>query len=216
MMTSMNARWGGVCGIIAALVLIPAYFAGIPDVPFHNLDASYIVNARSFVWWNAAPNVVFVLAVVPFLAVLWSRVRATGAQIVSSVAITGGTLWVGLASAGVCSEIAFTAASLRFPGTILDRDVLVVFLTMSSWLFSFGQVGLALLIVSTAICAWRFKTFPQWLTIFGTIAVVLVLLRWLLPFPAALVSPVWLFAAAVQTLVSTASPTRRSAGPLTA
>ena len=76
-MGSGTIRIGGLCGLGAAGVIIPAYLVGSPERPSDPSDAhTYFDSAASFVTANGTWPLLHILFTVLFLAILVSMLRS--------------------------------------------------------------------------------------------------------------------------------------------
>lgn len=200
-MNSVTARVGGLCGLVAALAVIPGYVVGIPDRPDTPAEAaSYHDAGSSFVTANGVLPMLHILLGLVFLGVLVAVLRrAAGPDPAVYVAIVGGTLWLVLVAVGIAAEVAYPAAIVRF-GDVTVTEFTQPLLAFSTWLYHYCQLGAAALIFATSTVIWRTGVLPKW-TAFGAILGVLALLRLWIPLPAALGTLAWVAAISLALLV---------------
>ncbi|MGF1472112.1 MAG: hypothetical protein ACFB50_10275 [Rubrobacteraceae bacterium] len=139
------------------------------------IDAvSFMLAAFFFVW---------------FLGILYGVLRnAEERSALSSVALAGGTVYIILSASGVAVENLVPAAMSRFPRFEQDPQLLFISLTLAGRLYLFSNVGMAILTSSASLLALRRGFLPLWLAWGGLVLALLLLLQFLLPFPA-----IWLF-----------------------
>jgi hypothetical protein len=89
---------------------------------------------------------------------------------------------VALIAAGFAAEVAYPAAVLRFPDLAEAGFLAPLMLSVATWLYHFCQVGNAVLMIGTAVVAFRSGAFPKWF-VYATIPfIVLALLHTWLPY----------------------------------
>jgi hypothetical protein len=88
---------------------------------------------------------------------------------------------------------------------------MLVSLTLSSWLYHFGQVGASALVLVTSLLALQKGVLPRWLALAGLLVALLTLLHFILPLVGALVGLAWV--AAVSVLMLTGSVDSTGGGP---
>lgn len=175
-MTAAATRIGGLCGIAAALVIIPAYVVGSPEAPKSCGDVqSYYDRASSFLLANGTLPLLHLLFGLVFLGALVALLRAAAGPATDVyVTLAGGAVVLALTAAGLAAEVAIPAAIVQF------NDVTVTaysrpFLALSFWLYHFSQIGSAAMIFATAVVVWRTAVLPRWtaaLAILGVLPLV--------------------------------------------
>lgn len=189
-MASAATRIGGLCGIAAALVIIPAYTVGSPEAPKTSSDAqSYYDSASSFITANgtwALPHLLFGLV---FLGALVALLRAAGPSVDVYVALAGGAVFLALTAAGLAAEVAVPAAIVQFDDVTVT-EFTQPFLALAFWLYHFSQIGSAALIFATAIVIWRTGALPKWTAVLAILGVPALLHTWI-GLPAAYTTIAW-------------------------
>jgi hypothetical protein len=141
---------GGIFGLLAVVVMIPAYLVGSPDLPGSPEEASGYFEAGigTFVFSNGVLPLFHVFFFIFFLGALYAVLRGAGddARGVGGVglptaALAGGIVFVGLEAVGFAVEILYPAALQRFGVFEPDAAFVLVSLTLSTWLYHFCQVG---------------------------------------------------------------------------
>src|ERR1044072_6156021 len=96
-------RWGGVCGLLFVLLMVPAYVVGTPDAPTATSGARevlgyYGASGGTFVLFNGTVPILSTFFFLWFLGVLYGVLRrAEGVDgVVSAVALAGGILFITL------------------------------------------------------------------------------------------------------------------------
>jgi hypothetical protein len=92
-------RLGGVSGLLAVVVMIPAYLIGYPDAPGSLLDAQTYFEAGSgrFVFSNGVLPLFHIFFFLLFLGVLYGMLRSAGGETrgigagLPAVALAGGS-----------------------------------------------------------------------------------------------------------------------------
>lgn len=189
-------RLGGVAGIVAALVMIPAYVAGSPEVPATTEEAAaYYEQAAVFIAANGWLPIVHLIGFMLLLGVLSSVLRAASPQnsALRTSAIGAGFVFITLTAAGLAAEVAFAAAALRFPDITSEGFLAPVLLTLATWLYHFCQVATAVLIFGTAVLSYTSGAFPRWFAYLSIPFIVLALLHTWLPYSywSAIAGVVW-------------------------
>ena len=142
-------RLGGIFGLLAVVVMIPAYLVGYPDAPGSPEEATSYFGAGigTFVFSNGVLPLFHVFFFILFLGVLYGVLRSAedGAQGggggLPAAALAGGIVFAALSAAGFAAEILYPAALQRFGAFEPDAAFVLVSLTLSSWLYHFCQVG---------------------------------------------------------------------------
>ena len=209
-------RLGGIFGLLAVVLMIPAYLVGHPDAPGSAQEASGYFEAGigTFVFSNGVLPLFHVFFFIFFLGVLYGVLRGAGddARGVGGVglpaaALAGGIVFVGLEAVGFAVEILYPAALQRFGVFEPDAAFVLVSLTLSSWLYHFCQVGASAMVLVTSLVALETGVLPRWLTLAGFVVALLTLLHFLLPLVAALVGLLWIAVVSVLMLTGSVEPT---------
>jgi hypothetical protein len=191
-MASAATKIGGLCGIAAALVIIPAYTVGSPEVPKTPADAqSYYDSASSFLTANGTLPLLHLLFGLVFLGALIALLRrAAGPGADVYVAPAGGAVFLALTAAGLAAEVAVPAAIVQFDDVAIT-EYTQPFLALSFWLYHFSQIGSAALIFATTIVVWRTGVLPKWTAVLAILGVLPLLHTWI-GLPAAYSTVVWI------------------------
>ena len=158
-------RLGGVAGLVAALALAPAYIVGTPDTPTTPEEAAaYYETAELFLTFNGVVPLLHSLSFLVFLGVLVALLRAAprAPQWAAFAAIGGGIMYVALCAAGFVAEITYPATVSRFPEAADASEWPLFMLIMSVWLYHFCQIGTAVLMIGTAVVAFKTDVLPSW------------------------------------------------------
>lgn len=198
-------RLGGVFGLLAVVVMIPAYLVGSPDAPGSPAEADSYFGAGSgtFVFSNGVLPLLHVFFFIFFLGVLYGLLRSAegGAQRglvgLSAAALAGGIVFVGLEATGFAAEIVYPATLLRFEGVEPNEQFVLASLTLASWLYHFCQVGASVMVLVTSLIALETGVLPRWLALAGFVVALLTLLHFLVPLLAAVVGLLWIAAVSV-------------------
>ena len=186
--TATIQRVGGVLGIVAVLVNIPAYLAGIPDFSSGSPSPA---DAGRFVLGNGLPlHVVVFLLFLPTLATVIRR--GTDNALFSTTVLGGGIFYAALSAVGIAVEISFQATQLRFPGAALDTGLFSYAKTMAGWLFMYSGMGTVAMVVGTCLATWYARIFPRWVIAAGVLVVLGLVLRWWYPLVGAMANPAWI------------------------
>ena len=154
-----------------------------------------------------------------FLGVLYGVLRSAGEGAqrgggLPAAALAGGIVFATLSAAGTTAEIVYPATVLCFGVLDLEAPFVLVSLTLSSWLYHFGQVGASAMVLVTSLVALETGVLPRWLALAGLVVALLTLLHFLVPLLAALVGLLWIAAVCVLMLTggvgSTGGPRRRT------
>jgi len=215
-----DVRLGGIFGLLAVVVMIPAYLVGHPDAPGSPQEASAYFGAGlgTFVFSNGVLPLFHVFFFIFFLGVLYGVLRGAGDDTrgggLPAAALAGGIVFVGLEAVGFAVEILYPAALQRFGVFEPDAAFVLVSLTLSSWLYHFCQVGASAMVLVTSLVALETGVLPRWLALVGLVVALLTLLHFLVPLLAALVGLLWIAAVSVLMLTggvgSTGGPRRRT------
>ncbi|HEY2206039.1 MAG TPA: hypothetical protein VGH99_16320 [Pseudonocardia sp.] len=187
-----STRIGGLCGLVAAVVVIPAYLVGTPESPRTPVEATRYYDSGSwFVTANGVLPLLHILFGLLFLGVLVAVLRAaSGPAGAVYVALAGGALYLGLGAAGFAAEVAVPATLLRF-GDVTVTGFSQPLLTLSVWLYHYSQVGAAAMIFASSVVIWRTGVLPKW-TAAGAVLGVLPLLHTWAGLSAAVGSLIWI------------------------
>lgn len=190
------ARLGGVCGLLFALLMVPAYVVGYPDAPTSTSSVEEVIayfseGPGAFVLANGVIPLFSAFFFVCFLGVLHGLLRRAEGGALSSAALAGGTLFITLSCAGYAAEILYPASLSRFEGFAADAQFAFASLVLSAWLYHFCQVGTAVLATATSLVALQSGVLPRWLALAGFIVALLALLHFLMPLLGALAGLVW-------------------------
>ena len=215
-----DVRLGGIFGLLAVVVMIPAYLVGHPDAPGSPQEASAYFGAGlgTFVFSNGVLPLFHVFFFIFFLGVLYGVLRGAGDDArgggLPAAALAGGIVFVGLEAVGFAVEILYPAALQRFGVFEPDAAFVLVSLTLSSWLYHFCQVGASAMVLVTSLVALETGVLPRWLALAGLVVALLTLLHFLVPLVAALVGLLWIAALSALMLSggvgSTGGPRRRT------
>ncbi len=191
-MDSAGTRIGGSSGVIAALVVIPAYLIGSPDAPSTPDEAiGYYASVSSFVTLNGSLPLLHLLFGLVFLGVLVSVLRAaSGPTGAVYTALAGGVIYLVLGGAGFAAEVAYPSALLRF-GAVAGPGIAQPFLALSVWMYHYSQIGGAVLILATSLAIWQTRVLPAWAAFAGVLGVLPLLHLWL-PLTAAFGTLIWI------------------------
>jgi hypothetical protein len=178
-MGSGTIRLGGLFGVVSAIVIIPAYLAGSPEVPNNPTDAhDYFDSAASFLTANGTLPLLHLLFGLLFLGVLISVLRsAAGPTGAVYVALIGGAVFIALTAAGLAAEVAVPAAIVRFDDVTVT-DYSQPFLGLAVWLYHYSHIGSAALIFATAYVTWRTGVLPKWSAALAVLGVLPLLHTW--------------------------------------
>src|ERR671915_2372523 len=101
-----TVRLGGILGLLAVVVMIPAYPVGYPDAPGSPEEASAYFGAGqgTFVFFNGVLPLFHVFFFILFLGVLYGVLRGAGDDDARGVRGVGG---VGLPAAALAGGIVF-------------------------------------------------------------------------------------------------------------
>lgn len=207
-MANTETKIGGVCGVLAAVAMIPAYVVGTPDQPRTPEEAAgYYESASWFVTANGALPMLHVLLGLVFLGVLVHVLRqAAGPSGAVYLALAGGGLFFALTSVGFAAEVAYPAAVVRF-GDLLLPELAQPLLALSVWSYHYAQVGAAAMIFATSLVVWRTRVLPPWVAGAAVLGVLPLLHLWL-PLVGALSSLLWFAVLGVALIVATEVPAR--------
>lgn len=192
------ARSGGVCGLLFALLMVPAYVVGYPDAPTSTSSAEDVVSyfgeePGAFVLANGVLPLFSAFFFVWFLGALYGLLRRVEGEggVLSSVALAGGTVFIVLSCAGYAAEILYPAGLSRFEGFAADAQFAFASLVLSAWLYHFCQVGTAVMATATSLVALQRGVLPRWLALVGFLVALVALLHFLMPLLGALAGLVW-------------------------
>jgi hypothetical protein len=209
-------RWGGISGILFVVLLIPGIFIGRPDVPEPGLSGQEVHNY--FSGWRtlfmAGNGVSFIFAAfffLWFLGILRNVLRSTEGEgeWLSTVALSGGLIFITLELAGAAAEIVYPAALARFANFQPDAQLAFLSLALSGWLYNFAWVGLSVLIAAASALALWIRRLPRWLGWAGFVFAVLALSKFLTPL-AHTVALLWVLVVSALMLAGRVSFSRRA------
>lgn len=199
-------RLGGIFGLLAVVVMIPAYLVGSPDTPGSPQQASsyYEAGLDAFVFSNGVLPLFHVFFFILFLGVLHEVLKSAGdggpggvAGGLPSAALAGGIVFAALTSAGFTAEILYPATLQRFGNVDAGAPFVLASLTLSTWLYHFCQVGASAMVLATSLVALGTGVLPRWLALAGFVVALLTLSHFLFPLLAALVGLLWIAAVSV-------------------
>lgn len=214
-------RLGGIFGLLAVVMMIPAYLVGYPDAPGSPEEASSYFGSGldTFVFFNGVLPLFHVFFFILFLGVLYGVLRRAedGAQGgagggLPAAALAGGIVFAVLSAAGFTAEILYPATLQRFGDIEPDAPFVLVSLTLSSWLYHFCQVGASALVLVTSVVALGTGVLPRWLALAGFVVALLTLLHFLLPLLGAMAGLAWV---AVVSVLMLAGGVGSTGGPRT-
>lgn len=196
-----ETKIGGVCGVLAALAMIPAYVVGTPNQPRTPEEAAgYYESAAAFVTANGALPLLHVLLGLVFLGVLVHVLRrAAGPSGAVYLALAGGTVFFALTSAGFAAEVAYPAAAVQFG--VVPASLAQPLLALAVWSYHYAQIGAAAMILATSAVVWRTKVLPTWVAGAGVLGILPLLHLWV-PLVGALSSLLWFAVLGVALLVA--------------
>jgi hypothetical protein len=200
---------GGIFGLVAVVARIPGHLIGYPDSPASPEEAnSYFATEVSiFVLFNGVLLLFSIFFLVLFLGVLYGVLRRAeesaqrGGGGLTAAALAEGIVFSTLSAAGSAAEILYPATVLRFGVFEPEAQFVLVSLTLSSWLYHFGQVGASALVLVTSLLAVQTGVLPRWLGLAGLVVALLTLLHFLLPLVGALAGLAWVAAVSVLMLI---------------
>jgi hypothetical protein len=190
-MGTLATRIGGAFGILAVLVMIPAFTVGSPDQPTTPDEAQrYYESGSAFVTANGVVPLLHILFGIVFVGALTSMlIRAVGPRAEIYIAMAGGVVWLALTAAGLAAEVAYPAAIVRF-GDVTVTEFSQPMLTLATWLYHYSQLGAAAMILSSSISIWRTGVLPKWACALGIFGVLPLLHTWI-PLLAAMSTLTW-------------------------
>ena len=211
---------GGICGLLYVLLMVPAYVVGYPDAPTAGSSARDVVgyfgdSPGTFVLANGTLTIFSSFLFVWFLGALHGLLRRAEGEEggLSFAALSGGTMFVVLASAGYAAEIIYPATLLRFENFVPDVQPAFSSLVLSAWLYHFCQVGTSVMAVATSLVALATGVLPRWLALLGFLLALVALLHFQFPLVGTLANLVWVALVSALMLVGSvrASTPRRRA-----
>lgn len=209
-------RLGGIFGLLAVLLIIPAYLVGYPDAPGSPAEATsyFDTGLGAFVFFNGVLQLFHILFFLLFLGVLYGVLTRAGEgtrEVVGrglpATVLAGGIAFAVLEAAGFAVEIVYPATLQRFGTLEADAAFVLVSLTLSAWLYHFCQIGASVMVLATSLVALQAGILPRWLAIVGFVVALLTLLHFLLPLLGALAGLAWVAAVSVLMLAGGAEPT---------
>jgi hypothetical protein len=193
------ARFGGVCGLLFVLLIVPAYVVGYPDAPTSTSGAGEVLgyfgtSAGTFVFFNGTLALLSTFFFLWFLGVFCGVLRrAEGVDgVLSTVVLAGGILFITLSCAGYAAEIMHPATLQRFVNFVPDAQRTFESLALSAWLYHFCQVGDAVMISAASLIVLGSGILPRWLALIGFLAALLALVHFLIPLIGAISGLVWI------------------------
>jgi hypothetical protein len=211
--TSSGLRWGGIAGIVFAVLFVVGFLL-VSDTPdgdesnaewiryFADEDNRRMIVIGAIIW------AVAMLAFLVFLGVLRERLRSAwaGAEWISTTAFASGLVFVamlavaGLGAGSVAASVEFGDAPV-----VRDADVLRTFESLGfGALVLFGAAAAGLLIITSSVAAGRGALLPRWLVVAGYVVGVIVLLGGLFFIPLALFV-LWVLAVSIVLLARSAA-----------
>jgi hypothetical protein len=192
-------RFGGVCGLLFVLLIVPAYVVGYPDAPTSTSGAGEVLgyfgtSAGTFVFFNGTLALLSTFFFLWFLGVFYGVLRrAEGVDgVLSTVVLAGGILFITLSCAGYAAEIMHPATLQRFVNFVPDAQRTFESLALSAWLYHFCQVGDAVMISAASLIVLGSGILPRWLALIGFLAALLALVHFLIPLIGAISGLVWI------------------------
>ncbi|MBV9455315.1 MAG: hypothetical protein JOZ19_14575 [Rubrobacter sp.] len=183
-------RLGGVFGLLAVLLMIPAYLVGYPDALGSPAEATSYFDAGpgAFVFFNGVLPLFHILFFLLFLGVMYGVLRSTGEgtrEVVGrglpATVLAGGIAFAALEAAGLAVEIFYPATLQRFGTLEANAAFVLVSLMLSAWLYRFCQIRASVMVLTTSLVALEAGVLPRWLVIAGFVVALLTLLHFLLP-----------------------------------
>lgn len=214
----MPARWairlGGISGILhLAIVLSTLFITNTPDLPepgpsVQEVDMYYNEWGNVIVANNGVGVIFSGFFFLWFLGMLHAVLRSVEGEGggLSTVALTGGLLYMTLGMAGSAAEIVYPATLTSFTNFQPDAQLAFLALQLSWWLYRFCLVGMSVLIAAASVLALQTTILPRWLAWAGLVLAALALMAFLTPlFPLALL---WVLVVSVLMLAGYVSPSR--------
>jgi hypothetical protein len=188
----MADRWalrlGGISGMLFVVLLVPGIFIARPDLPEPALSGQEVNNYFSgwrtlFMVGNGVSFIFAAFFFLWFLGILRNVLRSTQGEgeWLSTVALSGGLMFITLELAGAAAEIAYPATLARFANFQPDAQLAFLSLSLSGWLYNFAWVGLSVLIAAGSALALWTRRLPRWLGWAGFVFAVLALTKFLAP-----------------------------------
>jgi hypothetical protein len=200
--------------LVAVVARIPGHLIGYPDSPASPEEAnSYFATEVSIpMLFNGVLLLFSIFFLVLFLGVLYGVLRRAeesaqrgggggGGGGLTAATLAEGIVFSTLSAAGSAAEILYPATVLRFGVFEPEAQFVLVSLTLSSWLYHFGQVGASALVLVTSLLAVQTGVLPRWLGLAGLVVALLTLLHFLLPLVGALAGLAWVAAVSVLMLI---------------
>jgi hypothetical protein len=180
MVQTVTTRFGGFCGVVAALIVIPAYVVGSPETPKTPADIhDYYDDASTFITLNGTLPLLHLLFGLVFLAVLVSILRAASGPSPEVYALlVSGTVFIALTAAGLAAEVARPAAISKFGDVALagpDQS----FLMLAVWLYHYSQIAAAVMIFAASWAIDRTGALPKWSAAGALLGVLPLLHTWI-------------------------------------
>lgn len=213
-------RLGGVCGLLFAVLMVPAYVVGSPDAPTPVSGADDVTGyfgspQGTFVLANGVGMVFSTFFFLWFLAALHRLLRGAerGEGGLSSAALAGGIVFIALSCAGYAAEILYPATLLRFENFTAGAQHAFTSLVLSTWLYHFCQAGASVMITATSLLALGTGVLPRWAALVGFVVAVLTLLHFFLPLIGALAGLLWVVLVSALMLTGSRSAPRPTRPP---
>lgn len=211
---SRAARFGGLCGVLYLVLVVPAYAIGYPEAPEPSSTGEGVFGyfgdpTSTFLLFNGVLNGIAYFFFLWFLGALYGVLRRAegasgggeGAGWISATALVGGAMFTALVSAGVAAEVVYPATVSRFLEFQPDAQFAFVTLALASWLYNLSFMGTAVLASATSMVGLRTGFLPRWLALAGFVMALLALLRFFLPLTANVAGLLWVAAISVFMLV---------------
>lgn len=199
-------RLAGISGILFVLLLVPGTFIGRPDVPESGVRAQEIhsyFNERRDLFF-VGNGISFIFAAVFFLWFLGMLRKALRSaegegEWLSTVALSGGLMFITLELAGAAAEIVYPTTLARYTNFQPDPQLAFLSLQLSGWLYNFAWSGMAVLIAASSVLALRMGGLPRWLAWAGLVFAILALIKFLTP--VAVFALAWVLAISVLMII---------------
>ncbi|WP_299563277.1 hypothetical protein [uncultured Mycolicibacterium sp.] len=184
-------RLGGALGVVSGLAVLPGLFAGSPEIPDENGEVrEYVDSGIAHLELLGGAGLLRLVTGLAFLGVLVAVLRsAAGPTGAVYAALSGGLLYLTLASAGIGAEAAVPAAIVQFDDLSIAR-VAEPMLGLALWLYNFAQAGAAVLMVAVGYVVWRTGVLPKAAAALAVLAVPTVLSP-VIGLPAAYAAVAW-------------------------
>lgn len=187
-------RVGGICGILFAVLTVPSFVVGRPEVleegsSTEEVIAYFNAGQDAFLISNGLLFIFSAFFFLWFLGILHGMLQRTEdeGEGLPSVALAGGLTLITLKLAGVAAEIYYPATLGRFENFQEDAQLGFMSLELSGWLYHVAYLGASALIAATSVVALRRGVLPRWLAWAGLVVALLALLHFVIPLSAPLV-----------------------------